>query len=97
MKYQRKAAIVEAFQFNADAEVAAPEWFLREVQKEKIFIDRCITDGAVRVYGCTLHTESGRIKAKVGDYIVREPSGEMRPCKANSFDREYERMLDNGS
>lgn len=97
MKYQRKPAIVEAFQFNSDAEVAAPEWFLREVQKEKIFIDRCITDGAVRVYGCTLHTRYGRVKAKVGDYIVLEPSGEMRPCKAKNFDREYERMQDNGS
>ena len=97
MKKQRTAAVVGGFQFSAGAEVAVPEWFLRDVQKEKIFIDRCITDGAVRVYGCTLHTESGRVKAKVGDYIVREPSGEMRPCKANNFDREYERMLDNGS
>lgn len=97
MKYQRKPAVVEAFRFNADAEVAAPEWFLREVQKENVFIDRCITDGAVRVYGCTLHTRFGRVKAKVGDYIVREASGEMRPCKAKYFDREYERIQDNGS
>lgn len=97
MKYQRKPAIVEAFRFSADAEVAAPDWFLKEVQDEKVFIDRCITDGAVRVYGCTLHTRFGRVKAKVGDYIVREVSGEIRPCKARNFEREYERMQDNGS
>lgn len=92
MKYQRKPAVVEAFRFDTDSEVMAPEWFLKAVQKERIFIDRCIIDGAVRIYGCTIHTKSGRARAKVGDYIIWEPSGEIRPCKAKEFREEYERM-----
>ena len=92
MKYQRKSAVVEAFCFNADVEVTAPGWFLKEIQKEKVFIDRCITDGAVQIYGCTIHTNYGRVNAKVGDYIIREPSGEIKPCKAKEFRKEYERM-----
>lgn len=96
MKYKRKPAIVEAFRFDADSEMAAPEWFSREVQNERIFIDRCITDGVARVYGCSINTRYCREKAKVGDYIILEPSGEIRTCKANVFKKEYERMQDNG-
>ncbi|MDO4305730.1 MAG: hypothetical protein Q4C77_02770 [Eubacteriales bacterium] len=92
MKYQRKPAVVEAFRFGADSEVTAPEWFLKEVQKENVFIDRCITDGAARVYGCTIHSKYGKARAKVGDYIIREPSGEIRLSKAEDFSKEYERI-----
>lgn len=97
MKYQRKPAVVEAFRFSADVEVVAPDWFMKEIQKEKVIIDRSLVDGAVRVYGCTLHTRYGRARAIVGDYIIREPSGEIRPCKESHFKREYERMQDNGN
>lgn len=50
MKYKRKPAVVEAFRFDADAEITAPKWFMKEVEKEKIFIDRSILDGAVHIY-----------------------------------------------
>lgn len=96
MKFKRKPAIVEAFCFDKDSEITAPGWFQKEVEKEKIFIDRCITDGAVRVYGCTIHTKFGRVKAKVGDHIILEPSGAVRPCKAKEFKETYERVRNNG-
>ena len=73
MKYKRKPAVVEAFRFDADAEITAPEWFMKEVEKEKIFIDRSILDGAAHIYGCTVYAKSGKMKAKVGDYIIRDP------------------------
>lgn len=92
MKYKRKPAVVDAFRFDADVEMFAPGWFQKEIQKERIFIDRCITDGAVKVYGCTIYEKHGRTKAKIGDYIIREPSGEIRTCKAKDFTEEYERV-----
>ena len=92
MKYKRKPAVVEAFRFDADAEMTAPEWFMKEVLEERVFIDRCIANGTVRVYGCTAYTKSGKMKAKIGDYIIREPSGEIRSCKAKEFKEQYERM-----
>lgn len=92
MKYKRKSVAVEAFQFDADVDITAPEWFMEEVEKEKIFIDRSILDGAVHIYGCTVYAKSGKMKARVGDYIIRDPSGAIRICKAKEFREEYERM-----
>lgn len=97
MRYKRKPAIVDAFLFTVDVDMVAPKWFQDDVQKDLIFIDRAITDGAVKVYGCTLYTPHGRIKAKIGDYIVREPTGEITICDAKRFKEMYERMRNDGS
>lgn len=91
MKYRRKPSVVEAFRFTADAEIDSPEWFAKAVQDDSVFIDRCITDGTMRVYGCTVYSRTGKLKAKVGDWIVSEVSGEIRPLKEKQFEREYER------
>ena len=64
MKYKRKVPTVEVFQLNRDAEINAPEWFARVVKKEMIYFDRCITDGAVFIYGCTINTEYGKLRAR---------------------------------
>lgn len=92
MKYKRKVPTVEAFQLNRDAEINAPGWFARDVKKEMIYFDRCITDGAIFIYGCTINTGCGKLRAKIGDYIVKESSGEIRPYKSNDFARIFERM-----
>lgn len=92
MKYKRKVPTVEAFQLNRDAEINAPGWFARAVKKEMIYFDRCITDGAIFIYGCTINTGCGKLRAKIGDYIVKDNSGEIRICKAKKFKEQYERM-----
>ena len=76
MQYKRKAEMVEAFQFGAAVEISAPDWFMKELEKERIFIDRAITDGAVRIYGCT---------------IVRAADGSIFPVKKSKFKSQYER------
>ena len=96
MKYQRKACAVDAFRFSQSAEVNSPAWFIHAVQRDEISIDRCIRDGAARVYGCTIQTPFGRMRAKNGDYIVREQSGMMMPYKEKDFKKMYERMQENG-
>lgn len=97
MKYKRKVPTVEAFQLNRDAEINAPGWFARAVKKEMIYFDRCITDGAIFIYGCTINTGCGKLKAKVGDYIVKESSGEIRSYKSKDFARIFERMQEHGT
>lgn len=91
MRYKKKPEMVEAFQFGADCEITAPGWFAVAVQKEQISIDRVITDGAVRVYGCTIMTDIGRMKAKNGDYIVKAADGSIFPVKKQKFRKQYER------
>lgn len=82
MKYKRKVPTVEAFQLNRDAEINAPGWFARAVKKEMIYFDN----------GCTINTGCGKLRAKIGDYIVKESSGEIRPYKSKDFARIFERM-----
>ena len=88
----KKAGKVDVFQFGADAEVSAPSWFMKELEKEQIFINRVITDGATKVYGCTITTAYGKQRAKNGDYIVRAANGSIFPVKKNIFRTQYERV-----
>lgn len=91
MKYKRKAGTVEVFRFGISAEMNAPKWFAKAVQSDVVTINRCIMDGAVHVYGCTIQTKFGKLRVKNGDYIVLEPSGEMIPHKLKDFKKIYEK------
>ena len=92
MKYRTKPSLVDAFQFTPDAEMFAPEWFMKMAQDETVYIDRIIEDGAVRVYGCTISTPAGRMKAKTGDYIILENTGDVRILKPAQFRQQYEKV-----
>ena len=92
MRYRRKPAIVEAFKLDTNVDIVSPDWFQREIEKNRIYIDRCIVDGAVRIYGCSIYTKGMRAKARIGDYIIKEPSGEIKVCKPKEFFDDYERM-----
>ena len=50
-----------------------------------------MTDGAVRIYGCTITTVYGKQKAKNGDYIVCAADGSIFPVKKSKFKSQYER------
>lgn len=91
MMYRKKPVLVEAFQLSSDVEVIAPEWFTQAVIDEKVFIDRSIADGHAVVYGYTIETLEGRMKAKIGDYIIRGVNGELYPCKPDIFRKTYEK------
>lgn len=92
MWFKRKPVVVEVFLFSKDSEVTAPEWFLKAVQNEQVFIDRKLEDEHSVVYGCTIHSQYGKLRAYTGDYVVREPSGEMWPCRKKDFKKLYERL-----
>lgn len=53
-------------------------------------IDRSLVDGHAVVYGCTVETLEGRMKARIGDYIIRGVNGELYPCKPDIFQKTYE-------
>lgn len=90
MVYRKKPVLVDAFQFTNNVEMIAPDWFTQAVIDEKIFIDRSLVDGHIHVYGCTIDTPEGRMRAKLGDYIIRGVNGELYPCKPDIFLKTYE-------
>lgn len=92
MKYIRKPEQIEAFVFATDAEILAPDWFSAAVNQEQIFIDRNLVDGAVHVYGCSIKSNTGWLRAKLGDYIIKDSRGKIYPCKKSEFCTQYEKI-----
>lgn len=90
MLYRKKPVEVEAFQLSRDVDAIAPEWFTQAVIDEKVHIDRSLVDGHAVVYGCTVETLEGRMKARIGDYIICGVNGELYPCKPDIFQKTYE-------
>lgn len=92
MRYRKRPEMVEAFCLTDDPEREAPVWFTQAVIDERIWIDRSISDGHIKVYGCTIQTSVGRLQARLGDYVIREKDGTIYPCRAKTFGAKYERV-----
>lgn len=90
MRYRKKPVEIEAFRLTDDAEMIAPEWFARAVEDGKVCIDRSLLDGHMHVYGCTIETLEGRMRARLGDYIIQGLRGELYPCKPDIFMKTYD-------
>lgn len=91
MRYRKKPIEVQAFPFTDSSDMTAPNWFGQAIDEEKVWIDRSLVDGHARVYGCTIRTPTGRVHARLGDYIIREPDGSIYPCKPGDFAKTYEK------
>ena len=91
MKYRQKPVEVDAFKLTTDPERIAPDWFTKAVADERIYIDRVVKDGHIDVYGCTIRTQYGKVRAKLGDYVIKGINGELYPWKADIFKKTYER------
>lgn len=89
MYYRQRDVKVQAFKLTRDVKVDAPKWFAAAIDDEQADIDESIVDGSVRVYGCTIRTPEGKMKAKIGDYIVREPDGSLCVRKNTKFKKLY--------
>lgn len=90
MRYRRKSVEVEAFRLSADVKVIAPDWFTQAVINEVIEIDRSLLDGHLHVYGCIVRTPVGRLKARIGDYIICD-GDQIYPRRPKIFAQAYER------
>lgn len=90
MRYRKKPIEVDAFRLTADVDILAPKWFMKAVDAGRVYIDRSINDGYAHVYGATIETREGRMKAKIGDYIIRGVNGEIYLCKPDIFKKTYE-------
>lgn len=85
MLFRTKPVEIEAYEFSKNYEVEAPAWFTKAVNDEKVFIDRCINDGAVRVYGCTIYHGKRSESIRNGGFVVREKNGKLRLIERKVF------------
>lgn len=75
-KFRKKPVVVEAFQWNGQRPRYWPDWA----------IDVFLVDGLELV----VDTLEGRMKADMGDWIIRGVKGEQYPCKPDIFEATYE-------
>jgi hypothetical protein len=95
MKYRKKPVVVEAFRFGVDF---MPEWFNDEVKKKAVQVWYIpFSESRPNEYGfshCDIRTLEGVMRGNYGDYIIKGVNGELYPCKADIFEKTYEKFED---
>lgn len=86
-KYRKKPVVIEALQLIDDlrSHTQVANWINANGGNAEVpFAEPC-------VYIVTLE---GRMRADIGDYVIRGVQGEFYPCKSDIFEATYERVAD---
>lgn len=96
MKYRKKPVEINAFRLGHDEH---PEWFkvalktnIKETTNNAIGPETGPGEGISTVASVEIETLEGNMKAHHGDYIIKGVNGEIYPCKADIFDKTYEKV-----
>lgn len=81
MKFRKKPVVIEAVQWNGNNDMEIQE-FIRNGNWHWV-----AEDDGINLYIPTLE---GKMKANVGDFIIKGVSGEFYPCKPDIFEKTYE-------
>lgn len=87
-KYRKKPVVIEAFRYGIDA---LPIWFTNTRFKGEV---ECYSQFGGEVSWCEIKTLEGTMRGDYGDYIIQGVNGEIYPCKAEIFEKTYERVGD---
>lgn len=89
MLYRKKPESVDAFQLIIGA--LMPGWFIDALQERKVEpVEPMAPMNRWAEQGIVVHTPEGMMTAKPGDWIVRSPTGELYPVRADVFAATYE-------
>lgn len=83
MKYRKKPVVIEAIQFNDDADT------LRKIQKF-MQCELVVSYKKTNKPKLKIATLEGEMEASLGDYIIKGVNGEFYPCKPDIFEKTYE-------
>lgn len=85
MRYRKKPVVVEAIQFQDDADTLV-------AINEELGLDPTIGTYELGRPQIVIETLEGEMRAEVGDYIIKGVKGEFYPCKPDIFEATYERV-----
>lgn len=92
-KYRKKPVIVEAIQLDNLNASDITHWIGKDKAKLNLESETAYQVGkAPPVFGVTIKTLEGDMKAMPGDYIIKGVNGEFYPCKPDIFDKTYEEV-----
>ena len=83
-KYRKKPIEIEAIQLTNESIIEVINWITNYTNIE---ID---TDKDDNVIGIIIPTLEGKMKASIGDYIIKGIRVEFYPCKPDIFEQTYE-------
>ncbi len=83
MKYRERPITIEAVRLQSGD--IMPAWFTEKIKENIIVVKE---DGTFEI-----NTEEGILKGEAGDYIVLDINDKVYPCKAEIFERAYERVV----
>lgn len=95
-KYRKKPVIIEAFQLSyemAKGVEKVPSWFAKAINIDKT-VKVYYTDKIHGSQYCEIETLEGKMNARADDFIIQGVNGEIYPCKADIFEKTYEKVLD---
>ena len=81
MRFRKKPVVIEAIQWDGD--LSTVEKLMEGSTCESVEQDLC--DPALVIV-----TLEGKMRAEVGDWIIRGVKGELYPCKPDIFAQTYE-------
>ena len=91
-KYRKKPVVIEAFQLN-ERGLVGEDWFWDAVTRNDI-----ITHDFGKYHQgpawCEIKTLEGVMIAHCGDYIIKGVNGEIYPCKAEIFEKTYDKAVE---
>ena len=86
MKVRKKPVVVDAIQYKEDNHKDVYAFLHPELSRNDIDeIDSTNISGYFFIY-----TLEGKMKANVGDWIIKGVNGEYYPCKPDIFEKTYE-------
>jgi len=82
MKYRERPITIDAVRLQPGDMM--PSWFTEGVKKNIIMVKE---DNSFEI-----KTEDGTLRGEKGDYIICDVFGKIYPCRAEIFERAYERV-----
>jgi hypothetical protein len=87
MRYRKKPVVIEALQFETNNET-------NEANMNSV-VGWIVNNGGKASHDGTdiyIETLEGRMRASVGDYIIKGVCSEFYPCKPDIFEATYEKV-----
>ena len=93
MKYRKKPVVVEAIRFEGFNYLEIKDFVNNDKICEVEINDIAWEAGkAPPIAEIHINTLEGRMKANLGDYIIKGVNGEFYPCKPDIFEKTYEKV-----
>lgn len=84
-QYRKKPVVIEAFRWTGGPDQdGEPEWIVAAIRCGDVYYQ-----GGDTPY-LTIDTLEGKMRANIGDYIIKGVKGEIYPCKPDIFSATYE-------